>query len=152
MGNSLYSSFKISHRELVGEFEAVRFRLYYEISLLSFVRKSQLPSYGHEVDSIGNRMVLWKSSDCISHLPGACLHDDVITPHKGHWRGALIFSLICPWINVWVNNREAADLRRHRTHYDATVMEYENKPNRYISLVSKARDWVFIWPYRSKIR
>ena len=24
-----------------------------------------------------------------------------------------------PWINGWVNNREAGDLRRHRTHYDA---------------------------------
>ena len=26
------------------------------------------------------------------------------------------------WINGWVNNREAGDLRRHRTHYDVTVM------------------------------
>ena len=26
--------------------------------------------------------------------------------------------LICAWINGWVNNREAGDLRRHRTHYD----------------------------------
>ena len=24
----------------------------------------------------------------------------------------------------WVNNREAGDLRRHRAHYDATVMWY----------------------------
>ena len=29
--------------------------------------------------------------------------------------------LICAWINGWVNNREA-DLRRHRHHYDVTVM------------------------------
>ena len=27
-----------------------------------------------------------------------------------------------PWINGWVNNREAADLRRHRAHYDVIVM------------------------------
>ena len=27
-----------------------------------------------------------------------------------------------PWINGWVNNREAGDLRRHRAHYDAIVM------------------------------
>ena len=32
--------------------------------------------------------------------------------HKGQWRGALMFSLICAWINGWVNNREAGDLRR----------------------------------------
>ena len=33
-----------------------------------------------------------------------------------------MFSLICAWINDWVNNRVAGDLRRHRTHYDVTVM------------------------------
>ena len=44
------------------------------------------------------------------------------SPHKGQWRGTLKFSLICAWINGWVNNREAGDLRRHRAHYDATVM------------------------------
>ena len=38
------------------------------------------------------------------------------------WRGALMFSLICTWINDWVNNRETGDLRRHRTHYDIKVM------------------------------
>ena len=46
----------------------------------------------------------------------------VNSPHKGQWRGALMFSLICSWINGWVNNREAGDLRRHRTDYDVTVM------------------------------
>ena len=33
-------------------------------------------------------------------------------PHKGQWRGALMFSLIGVWINDWVNNRETGDLRR----------------------------------------
>ena len=27
-----------------------------------------------------------------------------------------------PWINGWVNNREAGDLRRHCAHYDVIVM------------------------------
>ena len=27
-----------------------------------------------------------------------------------------------PWINGWVNNREAGDLRRHRAHYDVIVV------------------------------
>ena len=44
------------------------------------------------------------------------------SPHKGQWRGALMFSLICVWINDWVNNGEAGDLRRYRIHYDVTVM------------------------------
>ena len=42
--------------------------------------------------------------------------------HKGQWRGTLMFSLICAWTNGWVNNRDAGDLRRHRDHYDVTVM------------------------------
>ena len=42
----------------------------------------------------------------------------VNSPHKGQWRGALMFSLICALINDWVNNHEAGDLRRHRAHYD----------------------------------
>ena len=47
----------------------------------------------------------------------------VNSPHKGQWRGALkFFFLICAWINGWVNNGEAGDLRRHRAHYDVTVM------------------------------
>ena len=33
-----------------------------------------------------------------------------------------MFSLICVWINGWVNNREAGDLRRHLGHYDVIVM------------------------------
>ena len=48
----------------------------------------------------------------------------VNSPHKGQWRRALIFSLICAWINCvdWVNNREAGDLRCYRAHYDVIVM------------------------------
>ena len=46
----------------------------------------------------------------------------VNSPHKGQWRGALMLSLICVWINDWVNNGEAGDLRRYRIHYDVTVM------------------------------
>ena len=42
--------------------------------------------------------------------------------HKGQWRGALMFSLICVWINDWINNRQPGNLRRHRDHYDVTVV------------------------------
>ena len=46
----------------------------------------------------------------------------VNSAHKGQWRGALMFSLICVWINGWVNNREVDDLRRYRAHYDVRAM------------------------------
>ena len=50
----------------------------------------------------------------------------VNSPHKGQWQEALMLSLIYPWINGWVNNREAGDLRCHGTHYDVIVMEYSS--------------------------
>ena len=39
-----------------------------------------------------------------------------------------MFSLICTWINVWANNRNAGVLRRHCAHYDLTVMMCWRKP------------------------
>ena len=53
----------------------------------------------------------------------------VNSPHKGQWRRALMLSLICAWINGWVNNCEAGDLRHHRAHYDVTVMSYRTWRN-----------------------
>ena len=41
---------------------------------------------------------------------------------KGQWRGALMSSLVCALANSWINNRDAGDLRRHRSHYYVTVM------------------------------
>ena len=43
-------------------------------------------------------------------------------PHKGHWRGALMFTFICDRMNGLVNNREAGDSRRYLAHYDVIVM------------------------------
>ena len=86
------------------------------------------------------------SVGCYGLFPATLKHDDVIkwkhfprnwpfvrgihrspvnSPHKGQWRGALMFTLICARINGWVNNREAGDLRRHRAHYDVIVMKYK---------------------------
>ena len=89
---------------------------------------------------------LWVESVNSCALPLAAFHDDVIkwqhfprywpfvrgihrssvnSPQKGQWRGALMFTLISAWINGGVNNREAGDLRRHRAHYDVTVMSLD---------------------------
>ena len=51
----------------------------------------------------------------------------VNSPHKGQWRGALMFTLICARINGWVNTREAGDLGRYRPHYDVIVMPYHDE-------------------------
>ena len=61
----------------------------------------------------------------------------VNSPHKGQWCGASMFPLICAWINGWVKNRKAGDLRRNRAHYDVTVMrngeENYSWPWKYVS-------------------
>ena len=60
---------------------------------------------------------------------------------KGQWRGALImFSLICAWIISWANNGDAGDLRRHRDHYDVTLMPtlemYSQYQRCFVNLIS----------------
>ena len=57
-----------------------------------------------------------------THFVGGIHRSPVNSPHKGQWRGAFMFSLICARINARVNNSEAGDLRRIRTHYDVIVM------------------------------
>ena len=85
----------------------------------------------------------WNTVKIVHNVLWALSHDDVIkwkdfprywpfvrgihrspvnSPHKGQWRGALMFSLISARINGWVNNREAGDLRHICRHYDVTVM------------------------------
>ena len=46
----------------------------------------------------------------------------VYSPYIGQWRGVLMFSSIYVWMNDWVNNREAGDVRCHRAHYNVTAM------------------------------
>ena len=46
----------------------------------------------------------------------------VVSPHKSQSCRALIFSLICAWINGEAKNRDSGVLIRHRAHYDVTVM------------------------------
>ena len=43
-------------------------------------------------------------------------------PKKSQWRGSLMCSLICAWTNAWINNQDDGYLRRHRAHYEVTVM------------------------------
>ena len=100
----------------------------------------QIPSIFSKILMIQDRgCLLWD----LSLIVWSTFHDDVIkwrhfprywpfvrgihrwpvnSPHKGQWRAALMFFFICVWINGWVNNREAGDLRRYRAHYDIIIM------------------------------
>ena len=89
------------------------------------------------------RLSLWRvlgARSCV-HLLNAKSYwlDDVIKwTHSG--RGAMMFSLICAWINGWVNSREAGDLRRNRAHHDFTVMVYGVR-----AVINHNLAWVFMW-------
>ena len=67
-------------------------------------------------------VIKWKHFPCYWPFMRGIHRSAVNSPHKGQWGEALMFSLICAWINGWVNNGEAGDLRRHRAHYDVTLM------------------------------
>ena len=55
----------------------------------------------------------------------------VNSPRKGQWRGALMFLWSAPWINGWVNNRKAGDLRCLRAHYDVIVTAFRHMSWKY---------------------
>ena len=60
--------------------------------LIFFLRK---PWWRHQMETFSALLAL-----CAGNSPVP-----VNSPHKGQWRGALMFSLICPRLNDWVNNR-----------------------------------------------
>ena len=80
------------------------------------------PSAQHKRQSI---CPWWRHQmGAFSALQALCVGNSPVpmnSPHKGQGRGALMF-FICAWINDWVNNREAGDLRRYCGHYDVSVM------------------------------
>ena len=79
----------------------------------------------HDIDLVLPELWWRHQMETFSALLVLCVRNSPVTrefPAQGQWGGALMFSLICVWINDWVNNREAGDLRRHRAHYDVIVM------------------------------
>ena len=76
------------------------------------IQKLKFTSWRHQMETFSALLAICAGNSLVT----------VNSPHKGQWRGALMFSLICTWINRWGNNRDAGDLRRNRTHYDVIVM------------------------------
>ena len=78
--------------------------------------------YGWHIWSEDDDVIKWKHFPRYWPFVRVSPRSPVNSPHKGQWHGAFMFSLICIWINDWVNNREAGDLRRYCTHYDVIVI------------------------------
>ena len=75
--------------------------------------------------ALHDNVIKWKHSQRYWPFVRGIHRSPVNSPHKGQWRGDLMVFFIRAGINGWVNNREAGDLRRHRGHYDVTVMPIE---------------------------
>ena len=80
-----------------------------------------------------DEVMKWKHFPCYWPFARGIHRSPVNSPHKGQWCGALMFTLICAWINGWVNNREAADLRHHHAHYDVIIMSWFRAPSSYVN-------------------
>ena len=84
----------------------------------NYLSVTQIRAFGTKHDDV----IKWKHFPRYWPFVLGIPRSPVNSPHKGQWRGALMFSLICAWINGWVNTREAGDFIRHRAHYDVTVI------------------------------
>ena len=105
------------------------------------VRKSWNLLHVQWINVTHDDVIKWKHFPIYWPFVRGIHRSPVNSPHKGQWRGALMFSLICVWIHGWVNYREAGDLRRYRAHYDVNVMQY-------LCLILEY--WMSLVQYRSK--
>ena len=64
-----------------------------------------------------NRIIYWVTGPLWEEFTG---HRGILLPKASD--GELWWFFICSWTNNWVNNRDAEDLRPHRTQYDVNVM------------------------------
>ena len=107
------------------------------------------------MSSLHDDVIKWKHFSRYWPFVWGIPRSPVNSPHKGQWRGALMFSLICVWINSWINNRKAGDLRRYQAHYDVIVMNsnllwsYRITAKEWTNVENFSRPWrhhVFNWP------
>ena len=88
----------------------------------------------HGMGFLHDGVIIWKHFPRYWPFARGIHRSPVNSPHKGQWRRALRLSLICVWINGWVNNHETGDLRCQCAHYDVIVMSKNG------SLSSKSKD------------
>ena len=69
--------------------------------------------------------MMTSSNGNVFSVTGLLWGNSTNSPHKDQWRGALIISLICALTYGWVNHRNTDYLRRHRAHYDVTIMTHD---------------------------
>ena len=149
----MYETTLICHRPLASGYTDLMFKRHQtrtSLLIISWLKKMGVGWSCRNFFSVHDNVIKWK------HFPRYWpfvrrIHRSSLNPpppppppppphthtHKGQWRGALIFSLISAWINGWVNNCEAGDLRLHRPlwrHCNAliTIQTNHTEPSNYI--------------------
>ena len=122
----------ISPKYSMGLHWAWRFKMLNRVSANQFITLIKIFYYGRTVwghSKMEKHFSWWRHQMvAFSALPAFCERNPLVhrapvdSPHKGQWRGVLMFSLICGWTNGWANNQNVDDLKRHRAHYCVAVM------------------------------
>ena len=70
------------------------------------------------IDKCNDGAAKWKLFPCYWPFVRGIHRTPVDSPYRGQWRGTSMFFLT----NGWAINQDPSDFKRHRTHYDVTVM------------------------------
>ena len=103
----------------------------FSITMLDDIPMCETATRSAKMASLHDDVIEWKHFPRYWPFVRGIHRTPVNSPPKSQWRGALMFSLIYAWTNGWANNRDGGDLRRHRAHYDVTVMLFniKSEPN-----------------------
>ena len=113
------------------------FKLILLVMIVEIVRCICVP---HQINPYHDDVIKWKHFPRKWPFVRGIHRSPVNSPHKGQWRGALMFPLICVWITYWENSREADDLRRWCAHYDVTIMPSLNLEY-FVSMWWQEQSW-----------
>ena len=85
------------------------------------------PFFYLKTEKVSSQRIIWwrHQMETFSVLLPTCVGNSTVPgefPTQRPVMRSFDVFFICVWINSWVNNREASDLRVYRAHYDVTVM------------------------------
>ena len=118
----LHLNKRVSKQSCVWWFETPLYPLWRHCNASDSDELTMVPILLNVKNNVHDDVIKWKHFPRNWPFARGIHRSPVNSTHKGQWRGALMFSLICGRINGWVNNGEAGDLRRYRVHCDVMLM------------------------------
>ena len=115
----MHRSHKLLFAQRASNYYGIRNDSYDSISWQAY----RIPSFPESFISCHDDVIKWKHFPRYWPFVRGIHRSPVNSPHKGQWRGALMYSLICAYINAWVNKSEAGDLRRQQTDVNRNSLQ-----------------------------